>query len=83
MDRIDAGPASALLDECDGILLKLHGKAIPQRQQGKSRAADAAELTRELLRVTHLLDKAKVLVMDQYWSVKEPNTNNPTGRANA
>lgn len=79
-DRIDTDLALGWLDEAEGVLQYLHGRGIPTRTPGKSRAADAAELTRELLRVAHLLDKAKVSVMDQYWSVKEP-TINPTGRA--
>lgn len=81
MKQINTREALDLLSLAASTLVALDNWDIPQRQQGKSRAAEAAELTRELLRVTHLLDKAKVLVMDQYWLVKEP-TNNPTGRAN-
>jgi hypothetical protein len=81
VSEIEIRDALALLHEAKGVLVDLHGREIPRRQQGKSRAAEAAELTRELLRVGHLLDKAKVLIMDQYWLVKEP-TNNPTGRDN-
>ena len=82
MSQINSTLPLDLMDEAEGVLQYLHGRAIPTRVAGKSRAADAAELTRELLRVAHLLDKAKVYVMDQYWSVKEPNTN-PTERADA
>lgn len=83
MAKIETAEIHLLMHEASSVLSRLNGSEIPERQQGRSRAAEAADLTRELLRVQHLLDKAKVQVMDQYWLVKEPTATNPTGRATA
>ncbi len=76
---VDTRAAVEALQEVITALQAIDGAAIPTATVGRSKAGEMARLTRELLRVDHLLNCAKVLVMDEYWHVKEPET--PTERA--
>lgn len=79
-NNIDTTEAMNSLKELLTILEKLDGEPIPAVEPGRSRAGAMASLTRELLRVDHLLNRAKVLVMDEYWYVKQADRT-PIGRA--
>lgn len=59
-------------------LANLNGAVVPERSKGNSSAV--AVLTRELLHLDHLLNQARVQVMDQYWVCKDPSDNTSTGR---
>lgn len=79
--KVDTSAALAALDEAREALLAIEGSTVPTAAWGKSRSSATALLTRELLRVDHMLKRAGVAVMDEYWFVKEPpSTDTSTGR---
>lgn len=78
--KVDTRASVEALQEVITALQAIDGASIPTASWGKSRTGEMARLTRELLRMDHLLNRAKVLVMDEYWYVKEPDET-PTERA--
>ncbi len=83
MPSLDTSVVEATLQDALAGLMSVDRRSIPTKQVGKSRSAEAAAITKQLLHIDHLLSKARVQTMDLYWQVKEPSTTDPTGRANA
>lgn len=47
-------------------LERADGRQIPPRQAGRARSAELADLTKELLLLQHLANRAGVQVLDEY-----------------
>ena len=62
--------ARQLITLADKGLAALDGYEVPTRQAGRSRTAELAVTSKELLYPAHLLDKARVLVLDEYHVVR-------------
>jgi len=70
VSTIDTTTVRRQLSVIVDALYSLQGKPMPD-PSSKTRNAEAAPLTRELLHIDHLLSQAKVDVMSIYWSVKD------------
>lgn len=64
---VNLGAASANLELLQRRLVDLDGTAIPPKASGRARSAELAELTKELLFLTHLCDRVKTAIMDEYY----------------
>lgn len=66
---IDASEIQRLLTKASMAITRLDGQRV---EAGNTRDLSAlkARVTQELLFVSHLLEKARILVMDEYWVVK-------------
>lgn len=65
--NVDLRPALDSLQVLSRRLHQIDGREIPPKQMGRARSAELAELTKELLFLTHLCDRVKVQVMDEYY----------------
>lgn len=66
MSSIDLTPVRDLLATAQEQLAEFDGREIPQAARGRDRGAEMAEITKSLLFMAHLLDKARLLVLDEY-----------------
>ena len=67
---LDMTAVRELLTLASEGLAHLDGYRVPARQGGRSRTAELAVASKELLYLAHLLDKARVLVLDEYHVVR-------------
>lgn len=67
---IDTSEALRLLRSATEAAESLDGQIIPDRERGKDRQAQFAELLKNLLQLAHLCDKTRVVVLDQYHAAR-------------
>ena len=69
-EQLDMTGVRRLLTLADKGQAALDGHGVPTRQARRSRTAELAVTSKELLYLAHLLDKSRVLVMDEYHVVR-------------
>lgn len=70
MSTVNLSAVHDLLGAALDRAIALDGREIPERMAGKSRSAELAEINKDLVFLSHLLDKARVLTLDAYQSVR-------------
>lgn len=68
MTYIQLDSVVRLLDDADTALVALNGREV--NDNGRRNDSDAANATRDLLRLADTLTTAAALARQQYWSVK-------------
>lgn len=66
MSHVDLTPVRDLLATATELLEEFDGREIPAPARGRDRGAEMAEITKSLLLLAHLLDKSRLLVLDEY-----------------
>ena len=70
MIKLDLTEVMEVLQDALERTQALHGRDVPQPEKGKNRAAVIAEINKSLVGTSHLCDKARVLLLDEYHAVR-------------
>ena len=68
--HVDLSRATELVQLLASRLEGMHGRHIPDRQAGRARSAELAELSKELLFLSHLSRSIDLEIMSEYFVAK-------------
>lgn len=78
--RVDLGQVNAAIASAIQQVDVVDGRLVPGALKGRDRSAELGAISKDLLHLAHLCDKARVLVMDEYHRTRG-FTATPEGRS--
>lgn len=70
MNKIDLTYARELLDDALEALTAIDGREVPDAAFGKQRGQEMADISKRLLALAHLCDRARVMVEGEYHTAR-------------
>lgn len=70
VDSVDLTELEEVLSTIATHVAKIHGRRTPTSGERKEISAQKADITRELLFIAHLCDRARIATLDEYQTIK-------------
>ena len=68
--KVDLSTVLTLVGDMQRRMEKIDGRRVPGNITGRERSAALAEISKELLFLSHLCDKVRVATLDQYHATR-------------